>query len=225
MPELEWFRRFGEIPGIAWEPPVQVDVDPRWAAARPVVETFPDEDRTFIVVSWRDPQGNPFADEFSFGSPADVAGRAIRESGGIVEVLTSLSRSLSLPGTRRDYFDAIEHAISALSRIDDEDPARPAWIERLAWLAVSLLRTGVEATLMPAEAGLAERDRHVAAAGMPYATLIRLYLREGFLREAAAVYRELEQLPEEARRWSRDLDPNETDASLREVQSAVVNRE
>jgi len=225
MPELEWFKRLNEIPGISWEPPVEVEVDPTWAAASPMVETYRDADHPFTIVSWRDAQGNPLADEFTFGSPAEAAGRAIREGGGTLEVLTALSRSLAVPGTRRDYFEAIEQATSVLSRIDDEDPGRPAWIESLAWLAVSLLRTGVEETLMPAGTGFAQRDSYIASAGMSYGTLIRLYLREGFLHEAAAVYEELKQLPDEARRWSRDLDPNGVMGALRELQDVVEVRE
>lgn len=225
MPELEWFKRLSEIPAISWESPVEVQVDPVWAAARPEVKTYLDADDPFTVVRWRDAQGDPFADEFTRGSPAATAGSAIRESGGTLEVLTVLSTSLALPGTRRDYFDAIEQATSVLSRIDDEDPGRPAWMESLAWLAVSLLRTGVEETLMPAGTGFAQRDNYIASAGAPYGTLIRLYLREGFLHEAAAVHEELKRLPEEARRWSQDLDPKELMGALRELQDVVEVRE
>ena len=102
MPELEWFTRLGDVPGISWEPPVDVKIHPSWAAARPVLKTFGDDDRLFTLVSWRDLQGRPFDDEFTYGSPAEAAGRSIRESGTAVEALTALSRSLSLPGTRRD---------------------------------------------------------------------------------------------------------------------------
>lgn len=225
MPELEWFMQLSEIPAMSWESPVEVEVDPAWAAARPEVKTYRDADDPFTVVSWRNAQGNTFADEFTLGSPAATAGRAIREGGGTLEVLTVLSRSLALPGTRRDYFDAIEQATAVLSRIDDEDPGRPAWIERLAWLAVSLLRTGVEETLLPAGTGFAQRDNYIASAGIPYGILMRLYLREGFLHEAAALYEELKQLPEEARRWSQDLDPKELMGALRELQDVVEARQ
>lgn len=210
---------------MTWEPPIEVEVDPSWSAARPVVETFEDDDGMVTFVRWRDSQGNPFSDESAFGSPAKTASYAIPQSGGVLEVLTSLSMSLSVPGTRRDYFDAVERATSVLSRIDDADPARPAWVESLAWLAISLLRTGVEETLMPAEAGSAQRERSLASAGIPYGTLIRLYLREGFLREAAVVHEEIRQLPAEARGWSQDLDPNAVMATLREIQRAVEARE
>jgi hypothetical protein len=224
MSEIEWFKRFSEIPEISWEPPVGIEVDPRWSAARPVVETIESDERTLTIVSWRDPDGNPFADDFTFGSPAHTAGYAVREGSGTLEVLTIVSTSLSLPGTRRDYYDAMDQAISALFQIDDDDPTRIAWIESLAWLAVSLLRTGLEETLMPAQKEFAQRPIYGRAA-MPYITLLRLYLREGFLREAAAVYDELRKLPQEARRWPEDLDPHKVMARLRELQGSVEVRE
>jgi hypothetical protein len=218
MLDLEWFRTLAAVPGVQWSPPDQVAVEPAWAEARPVVEELGGDERNYTFVEWVDEGGKRLPDEMGYGSPAQAVASRVYESENTAEVLRMISTALSLPGTRRDYFDAIDRATAALSRLDDENPTRGTWIEYFCRLAISLLRAGVEKTLIPFGTEPHERGRYLSAAARPYQTLVALYQREGFLREAAAVFAELEQLPSEARERSYpQAEPKQLLAALDEL--------
>lgn len=219
MPSFEWFRQLADVPGIVWQPPVAVDLDPHWTGAQPLIPAVEEADADYTFVTWIDASGNRLTDQMVFASPAEAVSRQIEEGETTLAVLTALSACLSLPGTRRDYFDALERGSSRLARLDDEDPTRMAWVEALLWLAVSLLRTGLEETLVPFDAKVEERSVYLSAAASPYRTLVWLYQQEGFLKEAAAVIGELEQLPAGVgqRQVDAESDPREAIAALEEL--------
>lgn len=220
MADLEWFASFSAIPGIEWQRPSEVAVGPPWSTARPVVEALGGGESDFTLVRWVDEHGDPLPDG-SYWSPAEIAGRSAWQARSTSEVVRAAVTALSLPGTRRDYFDALEHATSALWPIDDEDPHRASWIEHFAWLGIALLRVDLEHAVIPPFTDPKARTAYLAAAAQPYWTLIRLYQREGFLREAAAVFVELGRLPEAARERAHVADdPQEVIVALEELRDA-----
>lgn len=216
MKELAWFPSVSAVPGIRWQPSLDVDVGPPLSTAQPVVEEF-DGDEPVAFVQWRDEHGNRLPDDFGFGSPAESAGRGMYEASSSREVLRIVSTALSLPGMKHDYFRVIDSGISGLWHQEDEDPARVRMQEDLALLGITLLKTGLEETVVPPFA-YHETESYLASAASPYRTLIQLYLKEGFLREAAAVYADLQGLPEETKaRAYVESDPSDLLTALEEL--------
>jgi hypothetical protein len=219
MPDFEWFRAFGEVPGINWASPVAVSVRPPLTTARPVVEREPD----FTFVRWVDEQGQRLPDRFGFGSPASTLGHADLDQETTVAVVTRATNALSLPGTRGDYFQVIESTMFDLWRLDDGDPTRNGWLEHVAWLGVELLRAGIEQAVVPVNAPPERRQDYLKMAARPYSTLVDLYRRDGYLREAASVYAEFEALPIEEHR-DQAKNPREAIAALEELAVTELSR-
>lgn len=216
MKELSWFPSLSAVPGNQWQPPRDIEVGSPLSTAQPVVEEL-DADEPIAFIQWQDEHGNRLPDDFGFGSPADSASRGMYEASSTREVLRIVSTALSLPGMKHDYFRVIDSGISGLWRQEDEDPVRLRMQEDLALLAIALLKTGLEETVVPPFA-YHETENYLASAASPYRSLIQLYQKEGFLQEAAAIYADLQELPEETKaRAYVESDPSDLLAALEEL--------
>jgi len=176
MSTAKWFPRFGDIPGIDYAPPTPTNRSSLPGHnARPTVSHFEFDGRRRESLSW------PSKDGTTSQSPASQHQSAIVGKGSSPsDLLRNLSEVLELPGVLSDYHFAIQGCAGALWGGRRDHPGVLAAVERLSWLNIRLLETqpnffwdGDDKKTWPA----------VAAFGY----LIRLYSREGHLREALDV--------------------------------------
>jgi hypothetical protein len=173
----EWFRRFGDIPGVSYETPAGIDRGrlPQ-ANARPTIETYDGERYMY----WPGEEGSDTISTSS--SPAH--GRAFGpDLAGLptAAVLGHLSETLELPGEPADYHFAIQHVLDVLWKRRRTEPGVLTTVERLAWLDLGLAEARPDAVSF-------DMDGHRKfAAIQAFQVLITLYEREGALREALEV--------------------------------------
>jgi hypothetical protein len=209
-PDIEWFRRFAEIPGIEWQPPLAIQVDSRLAGARPV--TIPARDRYEggPMYRWVDASGQPITDRVALhDSPTEVLTSGSYDQPPERQLELALG-ALELPGTRYEYAQALgaaERAIQygGLQRLDA--------LEALLRAHISLMLAGPRAALT---SPWSDYETPLERAGEPFVQLMSLYQKEGFLREAAVVEGWIESLPGEAKpRFIPEPRPSEVVEALR----------
>ena len=181
---IEWFKRLGDVPGVSWQP--RASADPHLVGAYPVAR-----ERRFegdADIRWVDSEGQPLADEWSWrDSPVALTTRGYLDAEAEERVTHALG-ALEVPGTRADFHQALWYARGATERQD-----RPDFT-----LLEALLLAHVHLVLADPTGAVGGHER-LESAGEPFARLLNLYKREGFLREAAQVERLAMQLPPEAR--------------------------
>jgi hypothetical protein len=126
----EWFRRFGEVPGVAYTPPEQID---RFSLSGrddvPEVRTFRSDGKVKETLFW--PAGD--------GSRGGLASPAHRARSNFADlrnmpataVLRNLYEGLELPGEPSDYYFLIRHAADELWRRRRDEPDLLGEVERL----------------------------------------------------------------------------------------------
>ena len=136
----EWFRRFGEIPGVAYTPPEQID---RLSLAGrndvPEVHTFRFDGTLQETLSWSAADGS----RGGSASPAHYrAFSAFPDSRNVpaTAVLRNLYEGLELPGEPSDYHFLIQRAADELWRRRRNEPGLLGELERLCWLDIGLVR-------------------------------------------------------------------------------------
>lgn len=92
-----------------------------------------------------------------------------------------LKEVLELPGEARDYHFAIQNCISELWKLRRSDPATHAAIEHLSWLNIRL----IEALPQTVQDEYSKESKYYKV--LAFDQLMRLYEREGFIREALEV--------------------------------------
>lgn len=210
--DIEWFRRFAEIPGIEWQPQFAIESDSRLAGARPVTTPARDRFEGGPTYRWVDASGQPIADRFGLrDSPIAVVTSGSYEQPPERQLELALV-ALELPGTRHEYGEALDQGERAiqyggLQRFDI--------LEALLRAHVSLMLLGPRAALT---SPWSDYDPPLERAGEPFIQLMSLYQKEGFLREAAAVEGWIESLPGEARpRFIPEPRPSEVVEALRGI--------
>jgi hypothetical protein len=171
----EWFRRFGDIPGVSYTAPAHVD---RAALAgcheRPEVHRLGEE----ASLWW--PQGNTSA------SPVHRRGFDSRPRlDGPHDVVRHLEETLELPGEASDYHFAIQSALGMVLGGRRSDPTVLEAAERLAWLDIRLVQARPEAITSERADRLPDESRFYRVPTFHH--LISLYEREGALQEALDV--------------------------------------
>lgn len=209
--DVEWFRSFGEVPGIDWAAPFEVKIDERLANARPVAldpHEIYDGGPTY---RWVDRKGEPIGEPYAFDSPAGLIRRRSYEERPERQLELSVV-ALAHPGMRYDYAEALADGERV---IQFEGLDRCDVLEGLLQAHVSLMLAGPgEALARPLRGYEPPLDR----ASDPFMALISLYQREGFLREAIGVERLLEVLPADARpRYMPEPRPSEIAEALRRL--------
>jgi hypothetical protein len=141
----EWFRHFGEIPGVAYTPPEQID---RFSLAGrddvPEVHTFLFDGKLEETPSW------PTGDGSRGGSASPAHYRAFStfpdpRNVPATAVLRNLYEGLELPGEPPDYHFLIQNAADELWRRRRNEPDLLGEVERLCWLDIGLVQARPDA--------------------------------------------------------------------------------
>lgn len=200
---FEWFRALTEVPGVVWAQSSDVVADRRLSEARPI----PDQ-RSFspLGVTWVDSVGTPIADDYrTHMSPSELLLQPLWEEqeseGGTVytvsrrepdEAARTALHALAVPGTRFDYHRALE----SLSNLEG---VTGALVELALQADVQLVVGNPSAAVVSPLTDRSDRKWALLQASEPVLRLVRLYLAEGFLVDAAAAERLLDELPEASR--------------------------
>lgn len=177
----EWFHRFGEILGVAYTSPEQID---RSSLAErddvPEVHTSRFDGKLDETLSW------PAGDGRRGGSASPAHSRAFSSSSErrnvpARELLRNLYEGLELPGGPSDYHFLIQHAADELWRRRRNEPDLLGDVERLCWLDIGLIQARPDAVSHVING---ER-RFYSITG--FWTLIQLYEDRGDLSNALKV--------------------------------------
>jgi hypothetical protein len=180
----EWFRRFGEVPGVAYTPPEQID---RFSLSGrddvPEVRTVRFDGKVKETLFW--PAGD--------GSRGGLASPAHRARSNFADlrnmpataVLRNLYEGLELPGEPSDYYFLIRHAADELWRRRRDEPDLLGEVERLWWLDIGLVQARPDAVSFV----IGGRRRFFSSAGFwrLIQRLIQLYEERGDLSDALKV--------------------------------------
>ena len=199
---VEWFRRFGDIPGISFTKDPAIDPSELVGyAAVPEQHALDAGGERHEYVEW--------AYGGSRGSASPAHGRAFGDPGDgtIAAVLQNCMEGLELPGEPSDYHFLIQGSASELWRRRREEPGVIEDVERLCWLDLQLVEARPDCVTY--EQGEGSRFFVIGAFG----TLISLFEREGALHEALEV-------AERADRFGQGSEPRE---ELAERIAAVEN--
>lgn len=167
--DTEWFGRFRDVPGVAYEIPGEITRETlRLAQARP---------RKFVL---GDQQVEALDESDDSGSPAywrrvdsDTA------ESNTDDLIKNLYVTLEVPGAAEDYHFAIQDVIDELWRRRRSNSLVLLDVETLSWLDVSLIR---------ARPDVVGCGAHLNYYKVPaFGRLITLYRREGAWRDALAV--------------------------------------
>jgi hypothetical protein len=174
---LVWFRRLSEVPGINY--PGSPGVDRRRLPghdATPVVtRTYEWEGERHDVVEWRWPGGS------AAGPPAREHCLTSEDGATSEELVRNLYEVLELPGEVTDYHFAIQSCAAELWAQRRAQPELLETAEELWLLDIRLVEAMPSAFATESLAGVTWYS--VAA----YESLISLYERQGYIREALAV--------------------------------------
>lgn len=175
---IEWFSRFGDIPGVTYTTPVDIDRSKlKNASARPEVFAYGDSQKS---LHW------PMKGGSTSASPAATRLQDVDLSTkGTALVLRYLNETLELPGQPQDYHFVIQSVLDALWSRRRREPAVLETAERVAWLDVELIRARPD-TITNEYVGVHDRQPRFFQV-YAFARLIKLYEREGALREALEV--------------------------------------
>ncbi len=170
---IEWFSRFGDIPGIAYESPVGINrAKLKGASERPEVVAYGEGRKS---LSWRTKDGSTSA------SPAHDRAFSGASDQSTAALARHLYETLELPGQVSDYHFAIQFFVDELWKRRRDDPSVLTLMERVAWLDVDLVRARPDA--ITNEHDGTPRFYRVTS----FDRLITLYEREGALHEALEV--------------------------------------
>lgn len=169
-----WYRRLGDIPGVDYRAEHPIDrrrLQGHDAVAR--IEHYGGEPS----LSW---QAGPGGSSSSSPAHERAFGDEMRDR-PTGEVLLNLAETLEVPGEASDYHFAIQHAVDILWSRRRTEPDVLDEVERLCWLDLRLIEAQPDAVRFEHEG----KSSFVQVTGLK--TLITLYEREGYLREALAV--------------------------------------
>ncbi|MCU0311004.1 MAG: hypothetical protein MUE36_08675 [Acidimicrobiales bacterium] len=177
--EINWFPRFGDIPGVAYEPIVPVDRSKlKRASERPEVSSFTTDGRVVTYLTWGDDEesssASPSADHF-----------VDEELDGLKTgtVLRKLAEALELPGVASDYHFALQAFVGVAWKRRREEPEALGLLERVAWLDISFLEA------FPSAFTYTRMDETSYYRVSSMQNLLTIYEYEGALLEAIQVAR------------------------------------
>lgn len=174
--DTEWYRRMGDIRGLESYSSPGVDRSKlRGHDKTPEVHVFEFEGERRETLWW------PTEDGGTSGSPANEHLRDQDEERTASDVMKRLAEALELPGQPADYHFAIQSAASVLHDRRRAEPGVLLNVEQLCWLDIQL----VEAC--PRAVSYESADGETYYSITAFYTLISMYKREGFIREALAV--------------------------------------
>jgi hypothetical protein len=172
----DWFRRFGDIPGVSFAPPP--GLDRRHLAghdATPEVHVYDFGDKRRETLWW------PAGEGGSSASPVHARAFGDASQEATDTLLRRVAEGLELPGEPSDYHFLIQGCALALWNRRRAEPEVLPEVERLCWLDLQLVQSRPEAVTDE----YSEQRRFYSIP--TFHTLIELYQREGFLRDALEV--------------------------------------
>jgi len=171
-----WFRRFGEIPGIAYQPPISLDRGKLSGHdAVPEVHVFEFDGKSYETLSWPTRGGTSSASpahQRAFGASKDITA---------AKLLKNCYEGLELPGEPSDYHFLIQGTANDLWAKRREEPEVLEDVERLCWFDLQLIEA------VPGAVQHESDDEVSFYSVAAFSRLINLYEREGALHEALAV--------------------------------------
>ncbi len=176
---IDWYARFGDIPGVSYATPPDIDrTKLKGAAARPTIDRFRGLDgKPVETLSWDTPGGGSTS-----SSPAHEQAFGVElKKMTTPKVLRHLYETLELPGEPSDYHFAIQGAIEELWRRRRDEPGVLIDVESLSWLDITFIQA--QPTTVTNEYSEEPSFYTVRA----FARLVSLYEREGAWRDALAV--------------------------------------
>lgn len=167
-----WFQRFGDIPGISYVAPADVDWSalPRRGAA-PEVRTYDDG----VTLWWRTSGGG------TTRSPAADRSLSDFRDATVSQIKINVAESLELPGEPADYHFILQGGAGELYARRRSNPAAIGDAHGLYLLDLQLLRALPDTIAFTREGGTSHYQ--VAA----FSRLLRLYLTEGRVTDAAEI--------------------------------------
>lgn len=170
--ETTWFRRFADIAGITYTTPAGLDL--RHLAKRGLTPEVHDYG-SGRSLWWETEHGG------TSQSPAAEHMLEDRQAASPTQVRTNVAEALELPGTATDYHFALQNAAGELYGRRRNDPATIDDAHRLYLLDLELIQRHPEAVTT----GVDGPRTYVTILGL--SRLLRMYLTEGRVAEAAAI--------------------------------------
>jgi hypothetical protein len=132
---MEWFRRFGDIPGVdfAGDPKVQRSTLPGHDDV-PETISYEFQGKRHAALSWSFGNGSGSA------SPAKRHDSVVKRDATSSELLLHLMEGLELPGTASDYHFMIQGCAEGLWARRREEPDVFEIVEKLCWLDLRLIQ-------------------------------------------------------------------------------------
>jgi hypothetical protein len=164
---LEWFGRFGDVPGVAYATPSSVNRSRlKGANSKPTIVRY---------------DGIPPSLTWGSGSASPAHERAFKDMRGLKtsDLLKNLNEALELPGQILDYHFALQSTLEQLWSRRHDEPGMAEEIERIGWLDIKLVLAHSD------EFSVRDEGRYVRI--LAFGNLRLLYEREGALREALQV--------------------------------------
>jgi hypothetical protein len=170
----------GDIPGLDYEPPSDVDPTtiPGWAAV-PMKESISEfRGREIVGLMWGDHRSATSA------SPANqFASSIVDTERSPQDAVGELWKGLELPGTPSDYHRLIGGVAGWLNAIRWKQADVSAQLEQLCWLDIKLIQAA-RGAIINEYADEAVLDYYSVAS---FYYLIEIYLGEGYVQDARAV--------------------------------------
>ena len=177
MKSTQWYRRLSEVPHLQYQsdPTVKRTALPQHNTV-PNVDTYEFQGKRHASLSWRTPGGSTSASPAHSWQTKRKKGESEAQT-----ALRQLRETLELPGVLSDYYFAIQNAHEALWKHRREELWVLPVVEELCWLNIRLVEAYPEVVRL--EYDNKSRFVHIFAFG----TLMTLYEREGFLKEALEI--------------------------------------
>jgi hypothetical protein len=138
----KWFRRLGDIPGIRYATPEQIDRSSLAGCEDvPEVSTYEFDGQLRETLWW------PSGDGSRGGSASPAHCRAFWDMRGLsaTELVRNVYECLELPGEPSDYHFLIQSTSDALWRRRRDEPDLLGEVERLCWLDIELIKAQPDA--------------------------------------------------------------------------------
>jgi hypothetical protein len=136
----EWFRRFGDIPGIGYAAPEQIDRSSLAGCdAIPEVHTFQFDGQEETLIWPLCDGGSSSASPAHFRAFSSFPDTRAAELPATV-LIRNVHEGLELPGEPADYHLLVQNTADALWRRRRNEPDLLGEVERLCWLDIGLVK-------------------------------------------------------------------------------------
>ena len=173
LDDVEWYRRFADVPGVAYEKPPGL-----------LPRKLPGYGATPKVLRYEGGASLWWEDGLDGTSQSPASAHAMSDGGRPTaeRIVDRLQEALELPGTASDYHFALLSAVESLYGLRFSEPTALDAVERFSLLDIQLIEAKPAAFLYETPEGTKKYYSFPTLS-----RLITLYSTEGYLREALAV--------------------------------------